>query len=273
MEELTTLLPLAAAMLCTGAVAGILAGLLGVGGGIVVVPVLDLVLGAMGTDPGIRMHVAVATSLATIVPTSISSTRAHHGRGAVDFDIARYWGPFILVGSIAGTLVASTLNSAQLALIFGVVALLVALKMILPVADRPVTQGVVRGLLGPVIPTAVGGVSSMMGIGGGTFTVPALTLMNQPIHRAVGTAALFGLFISLPGALAYVVSGWNDPRLPVGSLGYVNLIGLLMISPVTVLMAPVGARIAHRLEQRHLTAFFGAFLLLVSLRMLYRALA
>jgi len=111
----------------------------------------------------------------------------------------------------------------------------------------------------------------MMGIGGGTLSVPVLTLMNQLIHRAVGTAALFGLLISLPGAVGYMVSGWGDTRLPPGSLGYVNVIGFVLISPVTVLTAPLGARLAHKLSKRHLSLAFVVFLLIVAVRMLYRA--
>jgi len=273
METATSLLPLAFAMLLTGVVGGLLAGLLGVGGGIVIVPVLDTALGIYGVDPAIRMHVAVATSLATIIPTSISSARAHRRRGAVDADLAWYWGPWIFVGSIMGAALASQSAGGVLSAVFGVVALLVALKMMLPLQDVFIRDGVPRGLLGPAIPTGIGGLSSMMGIGGGTLSVPVLTLLNQPIHRAVGTAAFFGLLISLPGALGYMLAGWGDSRLPPGSLGYVNLIGLALIAPLTVLTAPLGARLAHRLGQRQLSLLFGVFLLIVSMRMLYRTLA
>ena len=267
------LAPLALAMLLTGAVGGILAGLLGVGGGIVIVPVLDTALGIQGVDPAIRMHVAVATSLATIIPTSISSSRAHHAKGAVNFPLVKFWGPFIFCGALVGALLASRVESDVLALVFGVVALLVALKMILFKADLHFTQDIPRGAVGPVAPLCIGGLSSMMGIGGGTLSVPVMTLMNQPIHKAVGTAALFGLLISLPGALGFMLTGWGDPRLPPGSLGYINLVGFALISPATVLAAPLGAKLAHRLSKRQLSLAFGFFLLIVSVRMLLRALA
>lgn len=270
MEAAITLLPLAFAMLLTGVVGGLLAGLLGVGGGIVIVPVLDTALGICGVDPAIRMHVAVATSLATIIPTSISSVRAHRRKGAVDGALARYWGPWVFGGSMVGAALAAQSDGGVLSALFGVVALLVALKMMLPLQDVFLRDGVPRGLLAPAIPLGIGGLSSMMGIGGGTLSVPVLTLLNQPIHRAVGTAAVFGLLISLPGALGYMLAGWGDSRLPPGSLGYVNLIGLVLIAPVTVLTAPLGARLAHRLGQRQLSLAFGVFLLLVSVRMLYR---
>lgn len=272
MAQLMDLLPLALTMLLTGAVGGLLAGLLGVGGGIVIVPVLDTALGIQGVDPAIRMHIAVATSLATIIPTSISSSRAHHSKGAVDFALIKFWGPFILVGALSGTMLAARLDSSILSIVFGVVTLLVALKMMLLRDDLHLASDVPRGIVGAVTPFAIGGLSSMMGIGGGTLSVPAMTLMNQAIHKAVGTAALFGLLISLPGALGYVVNGWGDPRLPPGSLGYVNLIGFALISPVTVMTAPIGARIAHRLSKRQLSLVFGCFLLIVSVRMLLRAL-
>ena len=265
-------LPLVAMMLATGIIAGILAGLLGVGGGIVIVPVLEFALGIFGVDPAIRMHVAVATSLATIIPTSIASTRAHHARGAVDFAVLRSWGGPILLGSALGTWIAAQTDSNTLAAIFGTVALLIAVKMILPLGNKTLSSSVPTGFLGSTIPLSIGTLSSMMGIGGGTFSVSALTLMSKPIHIAVGTAALFGLLISLPGTAGFIVTGWGHPSLPMGSLGFVNIIGFLLISPMTVLAAPYGAKIAHALSQRHLSLAFGFFLFLVGVRMLYRAL-
>ncbi|MDH4039056.1 MAG: sulfite exporter TauE/SafE family protein [Gammaproteobacteria bacterium] len=271
MDTASALLPLAVAMLLTGVIGGLLAGLLGVGGGIVIVPVLDTALGMYGVDPAIRMHVAVATSLAAIIPTSVSSTRAHRARGALDESLARLWGPWIFIGAGLGTVLAAHLGGGALSAVFAVVALLVAIKMILPLQDVLISREIPRGPLAPVVPLAIGSLSSMMGIGGGTLSVPVLTLVNQPIHRAVGTAALFGFLISLPGTVGYVVSGWGDPRLPPGSLGYVNLVGLVLIAPASVLAAPLGARLAHRLDRRQLGLAFGVFLLLVAARMLYRS--
>ena len=271
MDIIIELLPLICLMLTTGIVGGILAGLLGVGGGIVIVPVLEFALGLNGVDPAIRMHVAVATSLAIIIPTSISSSRAHNVKGAVDFRLIKRWGLPIFVGSVVGTLLAAKVGSAVLAAIFAVVALLVAIKMILPLEDKTLAKDVPSGLLGPILPVSIGALSSMMGIGGGTLSVPVLTLLSQPVHRAVGTAALIGLLISLPGALGYVLTGWNDLRVPAGSFGYVNLIGFVCIAPVTVQAAPIGARIAHKLTQRQLSMAFGSFLFLVAMRMIYRA--
>ena len=260
---------LAAAMLVTGCVAGILAGLFGIGGGIVIVPVLEAALGFLGVDPAIRMHVAVATSLATIIPTSIASARAHQQRGAVNFDVVRRWAIFVLLGSVLGAWVAAQLDSSALAIVFATLAGLVALKMIFLPQSRNLTEGVPRGLWVPIIPTFIGCASSMMGIGGGTFSVMTLTLFNEPIHRAIGTAALFGLVISLPGTLSFVVTGWHDVRLPPGSLGYVNLIGVALIAPATVLTAPLGAKLAHRYSARRLSILFGIFLLLAAGRLAF----
>lgn len=265
------LLTLTAMMLLTGAVGGLLAGLLGVGGGIVIVPVLDLVLSSMGVDPSVRMHVAVATSLATIIPTAISSSRAHHAKGAVDMAQLKRWSIAIFLGAVAGVLIASRVTGDVLSAVFGVIALVVAIKMLLPLEGRHIAEAIPGGPGGQLLPFAIGGFSSMMGIGGGTLSVPTMTLFNFPIHRAVGTAALFGLLISVPATIAFVITGWNVPGLPTGSLGYVNLIGLAIIAPVSYFAAPWGARLAHSLSKRRLSILFGLFLAVVSARMLIRA--
>ena len=264
---------LAAAMLATGCVAGLLAGLFGIGGGIVIVPVLEAVLGFLDVDVAIRMHIAVATSIATIVPTSISSARAHHRRHSVDLDIVRRWAIFVLLGALLGTWIASQLHGRVLALVFAVIAFLVAAKMLLAPESRNITDGVPRSAWVMLIPTLIGGLSSMMGVGGGTFSVMTLTLFNQPIHRAVGTAALFGLVISLPATIGFIVTGLGDARLPPGSFGYVNLIGFALIAPATVLTAPLGAKLAYSFSARRLNILFGLFLAIASVRLFYGALA
>lgn len=263
---------LAFAMLATGCVAGVLAGLFGIGGGIVIVPVLEAALGFLGVDAAIRMHVAVGTSLATIIPTSISSARAHHRRGAVDVGVVKRWALFVLIGALLGAWIAAQVHSRVLAGVFATLALLVAFKMVFFPTSRELTDSVPRAPWVILIPTAIGCFSSMMGIGGGTFSVMTLTLFNEPIHRAVGTAALFGFVISLPGTVGFILSGLDDPRLPPGSLGYVNLPGLAAIAPATVLLAPLGARIAHSFSARKLSVLFGLFLVFVSLRLFYSAI-
>ncbi len=263
---------LGVAMLATGLVAGVLAGLFGIGGGVVIVPVLETALGFVGVDPAIRMHVAVGTSLATIIPTSISSARAHHRRNAVDVGLVRRWAVFVLAGALLGAWIAAQVHSRVLAVIFATLALLVAAKMLLFPDSRNLTSEVPRGPLVPLIPTSIGCFSSMMGIGGGTFSVMTLTLFNEPIHRAVGTAALFGLVISVPGTLGFVAAGWGHPGLPPGSLGFISLIGFACIAPATVLAAPLGARIAHGISAERLNQLFGLFLVVASARLFFRAL-
>jgi uncharacterized membrane protein YfcA len=266
-------LPMLAALLAAGAAGGLLAGLLGVGGGIVIVPALDLALTLAGVDPAVALHVAVATSMATIVPTSISSSRSHAARGAVDFDVVRRWSVPIVAGALAGALLASRVEARVLALVFGAVALLAALKMVLPLDRWVLAQGVPRGLLGASIPAAIGAVSAMMGIGGGTLSVPSMTLCGVPVHKAVGSAALLGLWISVPATLGYLLADTGAAALPSWTVGWVSLAGFAVVAPVAWFVAPLGARLAHSLDRRRLSAAFGAFLLLVAARMIYRAVA
>ncbi|NOZ43362.1 MAG: sulfite exporter TauE/SafE family protein [Alphaproteobacteria bacterium] len=263
-------LPLILLMLATGLIGGVLAGLMGIGGGIVIVPVLDFALGFIGVDADVRMHVAVATSLATIIPTSLSSSRAHYRRGAVDFSLVRQWGPAIFAGAALGSWIAARVDSSALAAIFAGVALLVAIKMILPLEKIQLADRVPGGASGVICPGIIGVISTMMGIGGGALNVTALTIFNVPIHRAVGTSAFFGLLIAVPGTIGFMITGIGHPLLPPGSVGFVNVIGFAILSPATFVAAPFGARIAHALSQRQLSMIFGGFLLIVAVRMLYR---
>ena len=270
--DVAGLLPLIAILAVSGVLAGFVAGMLGVGGGIVTVPVLEYSLRFAGVPEEWRMHIAVATSLAAIIPTSISSARTHHGRGAVDWELARSWGVPIVLGATAGSLLASRAPLAVLAGLFGSVALLIALKMLLPLDHLRAAQAVPRGIGGGILAAVIGAVSAMMGIGGGTLTVPTLNLCGYPIHRAVGTAAFFGIFISVPGTLGYLLA--RPPvELPWATVGFVSLVGLAIIAPGSMLTATLGARAAHNLSRRRLSQAFGLFLLLVGTRMVYRALA
>lgn len=272
MDEIYSWFPLLAALLGAGAAGGLLAGLLGVGGGIIIVPVLDLALVAAGVDPAVAMHVAVATSMATIVPTSISSSRSHAKRGSIDFAVVRRWSLPIVVGALAGSLVASSVDARALAGVFGAVAGLAALKMVLPLDHVVLRPSIPGGVPGAAIPGSIGAVSAMMGIGGGTLSVPSMTLCGEPVHKAVGTAALLGLWISVPATIGYLLARPEGVALPPWTVGWVNLPGFAIIAPVSWLLAPVGARLAHALDRRRLSAAFGIFLLIVAARMLYRAL-
>ena len=264
------LLPLVATLLATGAVAGVIAGLLGVGGGIVTVPVLEYMLRFAGIAPEWRMHVAVATSLAAIIPTALSSLRAHHARGAVDWALVRSWCAPMLLAAFAGSLVGGQAKSTVLSAVFGAVALLVALKMLLPLEHLRICARPPRGIGGGAVGAAIGFVSAIMGIGGGTIGVPLMTLMDESIHRAVATASAFGLVIGLPGTLGYLLA--RPPvAMPALTIGLVSVLGVLLITPGSMLTAPLGAHLAHRLSRRALSAAFGGFLLLVAARMLSRA--
>jgi uncharacterized membrane protein YfcA len=271
MHDFAHWLSVIAALAAAGATGGLLAGLLGVGGGIVIVPALDFALQAAGLPIEIALHVAVATSMATIIPTALSSARSHARRGSVDRAIVRHWIVPTVVGAACGAFAAAHFDGRTLAAVFGTVALGAALKMLLPLDSVVLHRGLPRGVAGAAIPAVIGAISAMMGIGGGTLGVPVLTLLAQPIHRAVGTASMFGLLIGIPGTLTYIATGWGDARLPPGSLGFVSLPGLLLIAPVTVLAAPWGARIAHGMPKRRLAQAFGVFLLIVAARMLWRA--
>lgn len=274
MDTLSTLdiTLLALGVAAAAGLGGMLAGLLGVGGGIVIVPALFWVFAVIDFDPALSMHMAVATSLATIIATSVSSARAHHRRGAVDTGIMRRWGPWLAGGALAGGLLAGGLNTQALLLVFGSVGLAVAANFLSP---RPLVLGAAlprRRAAQAAIATAIGGTSAVMGIGGGTLGVPVLAGFAVPVHRAVGTASTFGLMIALPGALALVVTGWDVPGRPPLSLGYVNLAAVALILPISTALAPMGARLAHALDAKWVKRAFALFLAITSLRMLWSAL-
>ncbi|MGE4405753.1 sulfite exporter TauE/SafE family protein [Pseudomonas sp.] len=261
---------LASALMVTGAVAGILAGLLGVGGGIVIVPVLYHLFSLLGIDPEVRMHVAVGTSLAAIVPTSIISARAHYKRGGLDPQLFKPLVPWTLAGVLVGALLSGYLSGDVLAALFAVIALLVALNMAL---ERSLSlRDGLPGLFGTgLLGLFIGSLSTLMGIGGGTLSVPILNACRTPMHIAVGTGAALGVVISLPGVLAYLINGLGAANLPPATLGYVNLLGLALIVPTTMLTAPWGAHIAHAVNARQLRRLFALFLALTAIRMLFGA--
>jgi len=263
------LIGLIAALAGTGIVGGVLAGLLGVGGGIIIVPVLYNILPFFGVDDQIRIHVAIGTSLATIIPTSISSARSHYKKGAIDLDLLKSWGPIIFIGVIIGTLAAGYADATILTLIFAVLALIVAANMAFRPDNVHLANDLPKAPFKQALALFIGGFSAMMGIGGGTFTVPILTLFNYPIRKAVGTAAAIGLIISIPGTAGFLIAGLEVKDLPPGNIGYVNIIGFLVIFPMSALFAPLGARIAHRINASLLKKVFAFFLFATSLRMFY----
>tara|TARA_B110000438_G_C15820280_1_gene654028 strand:+ start:1969 stop:2799 length:831 start_codon:yes stop_codon:yes gene_type:complete len=256
------------ALITTGVFAGILAGLLGVGGGIVIVPVLFFLFQSFGVSPESAMLVATATSLATIVPTSISSIRSHHQKGNVDFVLLKRWAVFILIGVLVGSWLVTRIEGNILTLLFGVIAVLSALNMLFRTGKSALYQKLPGATGQTIMGTSIGFFSAMVGIGGGTISVPLLTLYNYPAHKAIGTAAAIGLIISLPGALTMLILGSTPVDAPAGTFGLVNLFGFICIVPLTVLFAPVGASLAAKLDAVKLKKIFAFVLLFTGLRML-----
>lgn len=252
--------------------AGFVAGLLGVGGGIVLVPVLSEVWAVLGVAPELRLPLAVGTSLATIFPTAIRSTSGHHKKGAVDWDLLRAWMPATVLGACAGMVLARTVGGAGLTIAFAGGALFLALLLMTTnettrIADKP-PEGVAMW------PYALGNgaISAMMGIGGGAFGATILTLHGYAIHRAIGTSAGFGLMIAVPGTIGMIVNGWGQEGLPPLSLGYVNLLAMFLIVPATMISTPWGVAAAHALDRATLRRIFAAFLALTAIRMAMKLL-
>jgi len=269
MNDMPLFISMVIALAATGIAGGILAGLLGVGGGIVIVPVLFHMLPYFGVGDDVRMHIAVGTSLATIILTSISSARSHYKKGAIDTSLLKRWGPMIFIGVLGGTWTASMVDASVLTGVFAVLALIVAANMAFRPADAHISDKLPASPIKELLALFIGWFSAMMGIGGGTFTVPILTLFSYPIRKAVGTASAIGLIIAVPGTAGFLYAGLSATDLPPGNIGYVNLIGFLAIVPMTILFAPLGAHIAHSINTNMLKKTFALFLFLTSLRMFY----
>ncbi|VAV88072.1 Protein of unknown function DUF81 [hydrothermal vent metagenome] len=263
-DNLNLLLALAAA----GAFAGIIAGLFGVGGGVVIVPAMYGVLGAFGIDDDTRMKTAIATSLATIVVTSIRSAMAHYKRGAVDVRVLKAWVPWIMVGAVIGASLASHLPGNWLVIGFGGFALLIALQMGFGNARWRLADQLPGGILKISLAGFIGMSSAMAGIGGGVVGVILMTLCGKPIHRAVGTAAGFGAAIGLPAALVFMATGMMGATTAPLSIGYVNVPGFLAIGFLTASLAPLGARLAHALPAGVLRRLFALLLFVTGILML-----
>ena len=253
--------------LLVGALAGLLAGLFGIGGGMVIVPVLVITFETLKFAPEVLTHMAVATSLATIAFTSISSVHTHHNKGAVDWDIVWKLSVGIIFGAVLGALSADSLSGAGLQIVIGVSALLMAAQMGLglkpkPTRSLPETKGMVA--TGGVI----GWASALFGIGGGSLTVPFLTWCNHPMQRSVATAAACGFPIALVGALSNIFIGWENIHLPETSFGYIYLPALVGIVLTSVPFARLGARLAHKLSAEKLKKLFAILLVLVVIKFL-----
>lgn len=255
------------AYLLLGLVAGFVAGLLGVGGGLIIVPILIWMFDAQGVASGIQPHLALGTSLASILFTSISSVRAHHLHGAVDWRVVRRIAPGIVAGTLLGAWLASFIPARPLKFFFVVFLFYAALQMALNF--RPTPSRALPGTAGMLGAGGfIGAISSWVGIGGGTLSVPFQVWCNVPFHRAVGTSAAIGFPIALAGLTGYVIGGWNHTDLPDHSMGFVSLPALTGIAVGSILTAPLGARTAHALPVSKLKRIFALLLLALALRML-----
>lgn len=258
-------------LLLLGCVGGFLAGLLGVGGGIILVPGLNLIFESVSETFGFSradlMHVSVGTSLAIIIPTGLSSAMAHHKRGAVDLDIVKKLGLGIVFGVVSATAVANDLSGLALKMIFASAIFLLAVIMTMDHQKWKLGDSLPKqpktGLAGFVI----GVLSALIGIGGATLSVPYMSVYGTPIHRAVGSASAMGLVIAIPAALGFVYIGWGREGLPPFSFGYVNLLAWLCVIPTSILLAPVGARVAHKVSVKRLKKIFALFMVIVALNM------
>lgn len=271
MDFLLPYLPFVLGLLVIGALSGVIAGLFGVGGGIITVPAIAFTLQALGYDGDVVMHAAVGTSLATIIAVGSVSARAHNARGAVDWVLVRQWGPFLVASALLGGVMARLYSGDALRIIFGVMALFIALNIVLPVQRRMMERLKDVPAANRVSAVLIGYISSLMGIGGGSLSVPTMVAFGFPIHTAVGTGSALGVVLAIPGALGFVISGWGAAGLPPLSLGFVNIAAMLLVGGLASLTAPLGAALAHKMAQRPLKLAFAAFLSVVGIRMIVQA--
>ena len=263
---LTFALPL---LLVAGAAAGFAGGLFGIGGGFVVVPALVILFPILGFEADMAAHVAVGTSLATIIFTSIRATQSHAKRDAVDFEVLKSWAAWVVLGTALGTVIADWVSGGQLALIFGVGVMGFAVYFLLPArSGEPVFAGMPTGFPRAGMAGGLGAFSALLGIGGGTITTLTMTVCGSPIHRAIGTASGMGAIIAIPATIGFVIIGLGEPGLPWGSLGYVNVPAAAAIIVTSVVFAPLGVAAAHKLPPQILRRVFGAYLIVVGVTMI-----
>lgn len=251
-----------------GLVTGLLAGLFGIGGGAILVPILYELWMVLDVAPEIRMHMAVGTSLAIIIPTALKSFTSHRARGAVDSSLLRRLAVPVVLGVAGGAIVASISASVVLKWVWAIFASTMALKMLWGQEGWRLGNDIPKSRLVELYGFFVGLISTLISIGGGAFITTLMILYGRPIHQAIGTSSGFGPLIAIPGAIGFVLAGWGMSGLPMGSLGYVNLIGAAVIIPASVFAAPWGARLAHGISRRKLELAFGCFLGVIAIRYL-----
>lgn len=261
--------PFLLALVVVGVVAGFLAGLFGIGGGAVLVPVFYQIMTETGVNPAIIMHVAIGTSLAIIVPTSIRSFNGHRKKTDVDMEFLRSWIIPVPIGVFAASFVASFISGASLKIIFAVMALLVAMRLLLAKDHWRLGTEIPKNPARAIVGMLLGFFSTFMGIGGGVLNNTFMTLYGRPIHQALATSAGVGALISIPGAIGYIIAGWDVKGLPPFSIGFVNIPAMLIVTFVTLIVAPAGVTLAHKMTRRQLQLSFGSFLIIVSMRFFY----
>lgn len=264
------------ALAAGGALTGILAGVFGVGGGAVIVPILYELFRLLAVPEGVRMPLAVGTSLAIIIPTSIRSFRAHQAKGAVDNSILKRWAVPVVIGVVAGSAVARYAPAELFKLVFVLVAGASAIRLLFGRDSWRIADDVPKGWLMEAYGLLIGVLSALMGIGGGQLSNLFMTFYGRPIHQAVATSSGLGVLISIPGAIGYIYAGWPKAaafpdvavlQAPL-ALGFVSFIGVLLVAPLSMWTAPLGVKLAHSLSKRKLELAFGTFLMLVCLRFL-----
>lgn len=272
MPDTMLLIQMLILLMVIGAFAGVLAGLLGVGGGIVLVPAFFYTFQTLGYAGPQLMQICLATSLATIIVTSVRSVLSHNKKGAVDWEILRTWAPGIVIGAILGVAVAANLRSTTLQAVFGGLGIVIGLYLGLGRSEWRIAPEMPKGITRAILSPLVGFLSVLMGIGGGSFGVPLMSLYGRPIHRAVATAAGFGVTIAVPSVIGFLFVQIDPAHRPPLTIGAVNLVAFVIVIAMTLITAPWGVRLAHAMDPKPLKRVFAAFLTLVALNMLRKAI-
>jgi len=262
-----------AALVGAGAVAGVIGGLFGVGGGTVLVPALFYAFSVLGVGGESNLHVAIGTSLLTIIATSFRSLATHRKHGAVDEQVLKTWTPWVAFGGLVGAFVAGGSTMSALAVVYGVCLLVIAAQMGLLPEHVTLRKDLPTGWGRRIVASLIGGLSAMMGIGGGSFGGMTMTLCGRPIHQAVATSSGFGLAIGAAASFGFLVFGWGAEGVPPLTLGYVNIPAAIIMGLLTGWTAPFGARLAHRLNRKHLRKAFAIYLLTTAVLVVAKAMA
>ena len=256
-------------MALTAIPVGFVAGLFGIGGGLITVPFLFYIFNSLGIDQAYVMHLAVGTSFAIIIPTSIVSVLTHHKFKSVDFDIVKSYGIFVVLGVIFGTLFAATLKTKTLVLFFAIVIFLLSIYLLLLKEKEKNVSLKINLYLKIILGSIVGFISAPMGIGGAVMNVPILTFFGYSINRAIGSAAAIGFLIAVFGALGFLISGtYLKTNIPF-SIGFLNIPAFLIFIPITTFMARIGAKTVHSIDKNKISKYFGVFLLIIAVKFLY----